>query len=67
LPASEHSYKQAPYQEITKEQYDEAVELMPKNIPWSSLSLYELEDTTSGSQELACKASGCDVVDIVSA
>ena len=68
LPASEHSYKQAPYQEITKEEYDEAVSKMPKNIPWSSLPLYELEDTTTGSQELACtSASGCEVVDLVSA
>jgi ribonucleoside-diphosphate reductase alpha chain len=67
LPASEHSYKQAPYQEITKEEYEEAVAKMPKNIPWQSLPLYELEDTTSGSQELACTAGACDVVDLVSA
>ena len=65
LPLSEHSYKQAPYQEITKEEYNDAVAAMPKNIPWQSLPLYELEDTTTGSQELACVASGggfgCDV------
>ena len=67
LPLSEHSYRQAPYQEITEEQYNEAVKEMPKNIPWQSLPLYELEDTTSGSQELACTAGDCDVVDLVSA
>jgi ribonucleoside-triphosphate reductase (thioredoxin) len=62
---SEHSYKQAPYQEVTKEEYEQAVKSMPSRIPWESLPLYELEDTTTGSQELACVASsggfGCDV------
>ena len=69
LPASEHSYKQAPYQEITKDKYEELLSKMPKNIPWQSLPLYELEDNTIGSQELACAAGAdsCDVVDLVSA
>jgi ribonucleoside-diphosphate reductase alpha chain len=65
LPASEHSYKQAPYQEITKEEHEEAFAKMPKNIPWQSLPLYELEDTTTGTQDLACVAGACEVVDIV--
>ena len=69
LPASEHSYKQAPYQEITEEEYKELVAKMPKRIPWESLPLYELEDNTSGSQELACTAGSgsCEVVDLISA
>jgi ribonucleoside-diphosphate reductase alpha chain len=67
LPASEHTYKQAPYQEISKEEYNEMVKAMPNRIPWESLPLYELEDTTSGSQELACTAGACEVVDLVSA
>ena len=68
LPASEHSYKQAPYQPISEKEYNEAVKKMPKNIPWGSLPLYELEDTTTGSQELACtSATGCETVDLVSA
>jgi hypothetical protein len=68
LPASEHSYKQAPYQEITQEEYKVLSSKMPKEIPWGSLPLYELEDTTTGSQELACSAgaASCDVVDLVS-
>ena len=65
LPASEHSYKQAPYQPISEKEYKDALEIMPKNIPWSSLPLYEFEDTTTGSQELACVAGVCDVVDLV--
>ena len=68
LPLSEHSYKQAPYQEITKEEYNAALAAMPKNIPWQSLPLYELVDSTTGSQELACSGpTGCEVVDLVSA
>jgi ribonucleoside-diphosphate reductase alpha chain len=63
LPSSEHSYKQAPYQEITKEEYDEAVKQMPTTIDWSVLSLYETVDTTTGSQELSCTAGVCEIVD----
>ena len=66
LPASEHTYKQAPYQPISEKEYKQALEAMPNNIPWESLPLYELEDTTTGSQELACTAGACDVVDLVS-
>ena len=66
LPAAEHTYKQAPYQEITKEEYEEWLKKMPKDIPWASLPLYELEDNTSGSQELSCVAGACEVVDIAS-
>jgi ribonucleoside-diphosphate reductase alpha chain len=39
LPASEHTYKQAPYQEITEEEYKAAVAKMPNRIPWESLPL----------------------------
>lgn len=63
LPSSEHSYKQAPYQEITKEEYDKAVKEMPTTIDWSVLSLYETVDTTTGSQELSCTAGVCEIVD----
>lgn len=66
LPAAEHTYKQAPYQEITKEEYEEWLKKMPKSIPWASLPLYELEDNTSGSQELSCVSGVCEIVDIAS-
>lgn len=67
LPASEHTYKQAPYQEITKEEYEEAVKNMPTSIDWSILSLYEKVDSTTGSQELSCTAGVCEIVDFGSA
>ena len=62
LPALDHVYKQAPYQEITKKQYDEAVSKMPKNIDFTHLSAYENEDNTTGSQELACTGNSCELV-----
>jgi ribonucleoside-triphosphate reductase len=64
LPYDSGTYKQAPYQTITKEDYDARVAEMPKSIDWSWLSDYEKEDTTSGSQSLACVAGNCDVVSI---
>ena len=65
LPHSDHSYKQAPYQEVTKEEYDALVEKMPKNIRWEDLSFYETEDGTSTNATLACSSDGnCELVDI---
>jgi ribonucleoside-triphosphate reductase (thioredoxin) len=66
LPASEHTYRQAPYQEITKEEYDVWLKKMPSSISWEMLSLYETEDGTTGSQELSCVAGACEIVDISS-
>ena len=64
LPKSDHTYRQAPYEEITKEEYESLVEASPKSIDWSQLSEYELEDNTDSSQTLACTADGCEVVNI---
>jgi len=61
LPFSEHTYKQAPYQDIEKEEFDLLLNNMPKEIDWSKLSDYELTDMTIGSQELACVAGGCEI------
>lgn len=62
LPYSDHTYKQAPYQECTKEEFDELVARMPK-IDWSKLVEYEKEDATTSSQELSCTAGACDIID----
>ena len=66
LPHSDHSYRQAPYQDCTKEEYMIALEKMPKNIDWNLLQNYEKTDTTSSSQTFACSANGCELVDIIS-
>ena len=67
LPHSDHVYKQAPFQTITEEEYNKAVAEFPDHIDWTLLPVYEVEDTTTGSQTLACTAGVCDVVDLVKA
>ena len=64
LPYNEHTYQQAPYQEIDKEEYKNILSTMPKTIDWSRLSEYEKEDTTTSSQTMACTGDVCEVVDI---
>ena len=60
LPHSDHSYVQAPYQECTKEEYQELLKKTPKDVDW--LSFKEEEDNTEGSQTLACSAAGgCEI------
>tara|TARA_R110000744_G_scaffold89898_4_gene174732 strand:- start:205 stop:1278 length:1074 start_codon:yes stop_codon:yes gene_type:complete len=64
LPHSDHTYQQAPYQEVNKETYEAAKALMPKSIDWSKLVEYELEDTTKGSSTFACSGGMCEIVDL---
>jgi ribonucleoside-triphosphate reductase len=61
LPFSEHSYTQAPYQDIKKEEYEVLLNKMPKEVDWTKLVDYERTDMTIGSQELACVAGGCEI------
>ena len=67
LPHSEHTYQQAPYQDIDEEQYKEFLTKMPDSVDWSKLPEFEKEDTTSGGRELACTAGVCEVVDLTAA
>ena len=67
LPFSEHTYKQAPYQDIDEETYNELLTQMPKSVNWELLREFEKEDTTSGGRELACTAGVCEIVDIEAA
>ena len=64
LPHSDHTYAQAPYQDCDEDTYLEAFAAMPEKIDWTKLSEYEKEDTTSGTQTLACSGDSCEVVDI---
>ena len=61
LPFSEHTYKQAPYQDCDEVQYEELLKSMPTNVDWTKLGEYENRDMTIGSQELACVAGGCEI------
>ncbi|KKS88664.1 MAG: Ribonucleoside-triphosphate reductase [Parcubacteria group bacterium GW2011_GWC1_43_11b] len=65
LPKSDHHYKLAPYEEISKERYEEMAKNFP-DIDFSKIVLYEYDDTTTGSKELACSAGTCEI-DFVSA
>ena len=66
LPFTDHVYRQAPYQDLTVNEYKELKAEMPENIDWSKLSEFEKEDKTVSSQEFACTADTCEVVDILS-
>ena len=64
LPYSEHTYQQAPYEEIGKSDYKKLLSAMPESIDWAKLKEYEAEDTTIGSQTLACTGGSCEIVDL---
>jgi len=65
LPFSDHTYQQAPYQDIEPDDYLEWKDRMSYvNIDWSRLEDFEKEDNTTGSRELACTAGVCEVVDL---
>jgi len=64
LPYDEHTYQQAPYEEIGKSDYKMLLGLMPTSIDWAKLAEYEGQDFTKGSQTLACSGETCEIVDI---
>lgn len=64
LPHSDHSYRQAPYQECTEIAYTALSVEMPKNVDWSLLKNYEKTDTTASSQTFACSGDKCELVDL---
>jgi len=60
LPREDHVYQLAPYEEITKERYEEMISKFPQ-IDFSQIMTYEKEDLTMGAKELACVAGACEV------
>lgn len=60
LPKDEHVYQLAPYEEITKEQYEAMVAKFPE-IDFSNITAYEYDDETNGSHELACVGGACEL------
>lgn len=60
LPYNDHVYKQAPYQKLSEEDYEERTKNFPK-IAWSKFIGYETEDNTTASRELACTGGVCDI------
>lgn len=62
LPHSEHSYQQAPYQEIDEDEYHAALLSMPDNVDWTEIANFEKEDMTTATHELACTAGACEIL-----
>ena len=60
LPYSDHVYQQAPYEKIKKDQYKQLLAELPK-VDWDDLAKIETEDSTIGSQELACTGGACEI------
>ncbi|MHB0865945.1 MAG: ATP cone domain-containing protein [Minisyncoccota bacterium] len=61
LPRSNHVYRLAPYETITKEEYEERMARFPK-VDYSKLSAYERQDETEMKRELACAGGTCEIV-----
>lgn len=58
LPHSDHTYAQAPFEEITEEKYNELVKHL-HNIDLSKV--VEIEDITDLKGELACAGAACEI------
>ncbi len=66
LPYDCGSYKQTPYEKVSKDVYDELLSRMPPAISWSALREMERKEGEDKCEyELACSANGCEMVDIV--
>ena len=62
LPYADHSYQQAPYQEITETEYKEWMNKTVHEIDWDLITEYEKEDMTENTKELACTAGACEII-----
>ena len=54
-----HIYEAAPYEEISRDQYFELTKRAKKIIDWDKI--IEVDDNTTGSQELACTGDACEI------
>lgn len=61
LPHNDHIYPQAPYQDITAEQYHKLADEFP-TINWKEFDQYEVDDATISMHELACVNGACEIV-----
>jgi ribonucleoside-diphosphate reductase alpha chain len=61
LPHNDHAYQQAPYQEISEEEYLLAKKSFP-DVDWSEFDKYEIDDATVSMKEMACVAGHCEIL-----
>jgi ribonucleoside-diphosphate reductase alpha chain len=59
LPMDGGTYRQAPYETITEDEYKAMEAEMPKSINWASF--IENTDNVEGAQMLACTAGACEI------
>jgi len=59
LPRDNHIYQLAPYEEITKEEYERRLKTI-SHLDFSKLVLYEKSDQTIGAKEVACVGGVCE-------
>jgi ribonucleoside-triphosphate reductase (thioredoxin) len=59
LPWDGGSYRQAPYEECTEQQYKDLLAQMPQEISWDLLK--EETDNVEGAQTLACVSGHCEI------
>ncbi|MDO8557043.1 MAG: ATP cone domain-containing protein [Candidatus Jorgensenbacteria bacterium] len=58
LPREDHVYQLAPYEEITKEEYEKRLKELGV-LDFSKLMAYERDDQTTGAKEVACVSGAC--------
>lgn len=59
LPYDGGTYKQAPYQECTEEEYEALKAKIPTGIDWDNF--LEFDDNVEGAQMLACVSGSCEI------
>ena len=59
LPHDGGTYRQAPYETITKEEYEAAIINIPTTVDWDDL--VEMDDNVEGVQTLACTSGNCEI------
>ena len=60
LPYNDHIYQLAPYEELTKEEYEKREKEMPE-IDFAKLIIFEKEDNTERKQQWACTGDKCEL------
>lgn len=62
LPHTDHTYQQAPYQDMTRDEFVKWQEKHPMpSVDWTELSEFEKTDNTTGMQTLACTGGSCEI------
>ena len=59
LPMDGGTYRQAPYEECTEEDYKKLLGQQPTGIDWDNFQEYD--DNVEGAQMLSCTAGGCSI------